>query len=122
MWLPQMIKQWICRVLINDNDAAIPTSDAIPSELVISHDKDHPKMDLGTIYPSMKEFRMAVRQFAINEEFDLGTEKSDPTRFRGFCKSTGDCPWKINGLKHKGASTVEVKIFLCSSDLDYLIC
>jgi len=76
----------------NDNDAAIPTSDVIPSELVISYDKDHPKMDLGTIYPSMKEFRMAVRQFAINEEFDLGTEKSDPTRFRGFCKSTGDCP------------------------------
>ena len=76
----------------NDNDAAIPTSDVIPSELVISYDKDHPKMDLGTIYPSMKEFRMAVRQFAINEEFDLGTEKSDPTRFRGFYKSTGDCP------------------------------
>jgi len=49
-------------------------------------------MDLGTIYPSMKEFRMAVWEFAINEEFDLGTEKSDPTRFRGFCKSTGDCP------------------------------
>ena len=79
-------------------------------------------MDLGTIYPSMKEFRMAVWEFAINEEFDLGTEKSDPTRFRGFCKSTGDCPWKINGSKHEGASTVEVKIFLCSSDLDYLIC
>lgn len=78
-------------------------------------------MDLGTIYPSMKEFRMAVRQFAINEEFDLGTEKSDPTRFRGFCKSTGDCPWKINGSKHKGASTVEVKIFLCSSNSDYLL-
>ena len=106
----------------NDNDAAIPTSDVIPSELVISYDKDHPKMDLGTIFPSMKEFRMAVRQFAISEEFDLGTEKSDPTRFRGFCKSTGDYPWKINGSKHKGASTVEVKIFLCSSDLDYLIC
>ena len=33
----------------NDNDAAIPTSDAIPSELVISYDKDHLKMDLGTI-------------------------------------------------------------------------
>ena len=73
MWLPQMIKQWICRVLINDNDAAIPTSDAILSEFVISYDKDHPKMNLGTIYPSMTEFRIVVQQFAINEEFDLGT-------------------------------------------------
>jgi len=33
----------------NDNDAAIPASDVIPSELVISYDKDHLKMDLGTI-------------------------------------------------------------------------
>ena len=40
---------------------------------MISYDKDHPKMDLGTIYPSMTEFRMVVQQFAINEEFDLGT-------------------------------------------------
>ncbi|KAF0916312.1 hypothetical protein E2562_005915 [Oryza meyeriana var. granulata] len=92
-----------------DNDAAaIPISDAIPNELVISYDKDHPVMDLGTIYPSMDEFRMAVRQFAINEEFALGTEKSDKKRFRGFCKSSDDCPWKINASKHKGQSTVEV--------------
>ena len=33
-------------------------------------------MDIGTIYPTMDEFRMAVQQFAINKEFDLGTEKS----------------------------------------------
>jgi hypothetical protein len=74
-------------------------------------------MDLGAIYPCMKEFRMAVWQFAINEEFDLGTEKSDPTR--GFCKSTDDCPWKINA-SHKGASTIGVKIFLCSLE-NYII-
>lgn len=41
-----------------DNEgAAIPVSDAIPNEVVITYDKDHPKMDLGTMYPSMKEFR-----------------------------------------------------------------
>ena len=77
----------------SDNDgAAILVSDVIPNEIVITYDKDHPKMDLGTMYPSMKEFRLAVRQFSINEEFDLGTEKSDKKRFTGFCKSSEDCP------------------------------
>jgi len=36
-----------------DNDgAAIPTSDAIPGEMVISYDKNNPSMDLGTVYPN----------------------------------------------------------------------
>ena len=37
----------------NEGDA-IPVSDAIPNEVVITYDKDHQKMDLGTTYPSMK--------------------------------------------------------------------
>jgi hypothetical protein len=28
------------------------------------------------------------------KDFELGTEKSDKSRFRGFCKSKG-CPWII---------------------------
>ncbi|KAE8798997.1 hypothetical protein D1007_25722 [Hordeum vulgare] len=59
-----------------DVDVAIPVSDAIPNEVVITYDKGHPTMDLDTMYPSMKEFRLEVRQFAINEEFDLGTKSS----------------------------------------------
>ena len=73
----------------DDTEAyAINVSDAIPNEIEITYDKDHPKMDLGTMYPSMDEFRLAVRQFAINEEFELGTEKSCKDSFRGFCKSS----------------------------------
>ncbi|KAF0915376.1 hypothetical protein E2562_035936 [Oryza meyeriana var. granulata] len=60
--------------------ATIPVVDAIPDEVVITYDKDHPKMDLGTMYPSMKEFRLALRQLATNEEFELGTEKTDKKR------------------------------------------
>ncbi|KAG2630668.1 hypothetical protein PVAP13_3KG542301, partial [Panicum virgatum] len=36
--------------------AAIPTSDTVPSEVVISYDKNNPPMDVGTIYPTMEEF------------------------------------------------------------------
>ncbi|KAF0906198.1 hypothetical protein E2562_009215 [Oryza meyeriana var. granulata] len=86
---------------------AIPVIDAIPNEVVIRYDKDHPKMDLGTMYPSMKEFRLAVRQFAINEEFELGTEKTDNKRFRGFCKSSEDRPWRIVGSRKDDNSTVQ---------------
>ena len=93
--------------------AAIPTSDTVPSEVVISYDKNNPPMDVGTIYPTMEEFKMAVRQYAINKEFDLGTGKSDKTRYKCFCKSSGVCPWKINGTKHKGQSTVEVSTLIC---------
>ncbi|XP_066329017.1 uncharacterized protein [Miscanthus floridulus] len=67
----------------NDNEigqdtdgAAIPTSDAVPGEMVISYDKNNPSMEVGTLYPTMEEFKLAVRQFAINKEFDLGVEKS----------------------------------------------
>jgi hypothetical protein len=71
----------------HDDDVVIPNNDDIPTELVISYDKDHPQMDFGMMYPSMDEFRLAVRQFVINEEFELGTAHSDKERFRGFCKS-----------------------------------
>jgi hypothetical protein len=96
---------------VDNDDDCFRTSDVLPSEMVISYDKDHPIMDIGTIYPTMEEFKMAVRQFAINEEFTLGTEKSDKKRYRCFCKSSLDCPWKINGTKHKEESIVEVNIF-----------
>ena len=82
--------------------------------MVISYDKNNPSLKVGTLYPIMEEFKLAVRQFSINKEFDLGTEKSCKTRYRAYCKSGDEdcpCPWRINGTKHKGQSTVEVNIF-----------
>ena len=45
---------------VDTDGAAIPTCDAIPSEMVISYDKNNPPMDIGIIYPTTDEFRMAV--------------------------------------------------------------
>ena len=98
---------------VDNEGAAIRTSDDVPSEMMISYDKNNPTMDIGTIYPTMEEFKMAVRQFAINKEFDLGTDKPCKTRYRAYCRSDGDCSWRINGTKHKGQSTVEVNKFIC---------
>ena len=101
----------------DDTEAyAINVSDAIPNEIEITYDKDHPKMDLGTMYPAMDEFRLAVRQFAINEEFELGTEKSCKDRFRGFCKSSEGCPGRINGKLQADKKTIKVTVLVDRHD------
>jgi hypothetical protein len=41
--------------------AAIPTSDAVPSEMVISYDKNNPPIVVGTLYPIMEEFMPSLR-------------------------------------------------------------
>ena len=38
----------------------------------IEHDMNNPSMEVGTRYPNMKDFRLVVRQYAINKEFELG--------------------------------------------------
>uniref|UniRef100_A0A0A9G375 Transposase MuDR plant domain-containing protein n=1 Tax=Arundo donax TaxID=35708 RepID=A0A0A9G375_ARUDO len=62
--------------------AAIPVEDYAPLQII--YDKDNPKFKLGTMFPNMKEFKLAVRQWAINTEFELATEKSCKTKFRGY--------------------------------------
>nr|XP_015638159.1 uncharacterized protein LOC107280873 [Oryza sativa Japonica Group] len=69
-------------VIEGTDGAAIPVDDAIPGEVVILYDKNNPCMDKGTMYPSLKEFRLVVRQFVIKKEFELAIEKSDPERYR----------------------------------------
>jgi hypothetical protein len=73
----------------SDLDVAMPVDDENVEMLNILHDVDHPDMKLGTLYPSMKEFRLAVRQYAINEEFEPGITKSDRSRYSVYCK------WRI---------------------------
>ena len=88
-------------------DAAIPVDDEIPDERVMLHDPDKPCMDIGTVYPSMRDFRLAVRQFAINEEFELEIYKTDLSRFIGNCKREG-CPWHIVGRRQQSRNSVMV--------------
>jgi hypothetical protein len=73
------------------NDAAIPVNDDLGDEPMFGWDRDNPDISVGTLYPCMDDFRMAVKQHAIVNEFELGTEKSDKQRFRGYCSSKG-CP------------------------------
>ena len=87
--------------------AELPVDDHIPGEEAAFHDREGPPMDAGTLYPSMEEFRAPVRQHAIKGQFELGTEKSYQTLFRGYCKANG-CKWAIVAQKMSGTKQVRV--------------
>jgi hypothetical protein len=97
---------------MNRAGASILVDDYIPEETSMVYDKDNPIMSLGTIYPSMEEFRLAVRQYAINKEFELAIEATNKSKFRGYCKggdcNGGDCPWSIVGFKKANSVIVTV--------------
>ena len=74
------------------------------------YDIDNPVMHRGALYASMIDFRLAMRQYAINNEFELGIEATNKSRYRGFYKGGDDCPWTINAIVEvKGGLTVKVK-------------
>ena len=76
----------------------------------IFHDMEDPPMDVGTIYANMNDFRRAVKQHAIKNQFELVIEKSCPNLFRGFCKAEG-CPWSIIVRFMKVEK--HVKVYIC---------
>jgi len=46
---------------VDMNDAAVNVDDTVDVEPIHECDRDNPDMSVGTCYPSMAEFRLAVR-------------------------------------------------------------
>ena len=87
-------------------EAAVNVDDTVDEKPMHEWDRDNPDMSVGTLYPSMKEFRLAIRQHAIVHEFEYDTEHSDKDRFRANCSAVG-CPWKIRArTQHDGSVRV----------------
>jgi hypothetical protein len=100
----------------------MPVDDENAEMVNILHDDDHPDLKLGTLYPSMKEFILAVRQYAINEEFELGITKSDRNRYRVYCKGNDcTCPWKLNGSTRPDSSAMVLTFSSVSLQLYNLV-
>jgi hypothetical protein len=74
--------------------AGISCSDSVLDETRTIYDMNNPVMEPGSLYATMHHFRLAIRQYAINKEFEIGIEATNKTRFRGYCKGP-DCPWSI---------------------------
>jgi hypothetical protein len=67
----------------------------------------------------MVTFRLAMRQYAIENGFELGIEATSLIRYRGYCKGD-DCLWKIHARAEvKESLTIIVKKFNLAS---FIIC
>ena len=58
-------------------ESVVPVDDNVPDEPMFQWDRDNPDMSVGVCYPSMDDFRLAVRQHAIVKEFELATAHSN---------------------------------------------
>jgi hypothetical protein len=94
-----------------DQNTDQPCEDYLPDEKRAKYDKINPSMQPGSLFSNMKEFRIAMRQYAIKHEFELGIDVTSTTRYVGYCKG-GDCPWRIYAREEKkGLPTIVVSNF-----------
>ncbi|KAL5648200.1 hypothetical protein ACJX0J_042555 [Zea mays] len=95
---------------IGDNTIDQSFEDYLPNEKRVMYDKMNPLMQPGSLFPNMKEFRIAMRQYAIKHEFELGIYVTSTTKYVGYCKG-GDCLWRIYAREEKkGLPTIVVAV------------
>ncbi|XP_025800089.1 uncharacterized protein LOC112879881 [Panicum hallii] len=58
--------------------------DPLPLMPVMAYDRDVPPMSVGSLYPNMEQFKLALSQHAIKHEFEYDTKKNDPGRLRAY--------------------------------------
>jgi hypothetical protein len=71
--------------LEDDDSAALDCVDFLPHETRVFYDSNHLVMEVGSLYASMTQFRFAMRQYAIEKEFEIGIEASTPKKYIGYC-------------------------------------
>jgi hypothetical protein len=59
---------------LGDHNIDQPCEDYLPDEKIVKYDKINPSMQPDNLFPNMKEFRIAMRQYAIKHEFELGID------------------------------------------------
>jgi hypothetical protein len=97
---------------LGDHNIDQPCEVYLPDKKRVMYDKINPSMQPDSLFPNMKEFQIAMRQYAIKHEFELRIDVTSITRYVGYCKG-GDCPWKIYAWEeNKGLPTIIVYYFL----------
>uniref|UniRef100_A0ACD5YXE6 Uncharacterized protein n=1 Tax=Avena sativa TaxID=4498 RepID=A0ACD5YXE6_AVESA len=97
----------------SSDDGEWVTEDARPDAIPeISYDQENPPMHVGAKYPNIEEFRLAIATYAIKKEFEFKVEKSEPTRFRAYCRGSKDCTWRIHVGRLDDQETMEVKVHM----------
>ena len=74
-------------------------------------DKEDPPMTVGSIYPSIAEFKVALSQHAIKNEREFKNEKSDSERVRAYCTSKDKgCKWRLHASTLQDNVTGKLRI------------
>uniref|UniRef100_J3L0Y1 Transposase MuDR plant domain-containing protein n=1 Tax=Oryza brachyantha TaxID=4533 RepID=J3L0Y1_ORYBR len=84
------------------DEASISVNDDVLGERIMVYDVNKPSLRVGTMYPNMVAFRLAVRQFAINADFELDLKATYKKCYIGGYKRAKNCPWHVrtSGLGH----------------------
>jgi MuDR family transposase len=81
------------QLILEENISEEPTiDDVVECEPIIAYDHENSKIEANALFSDVNAFRMTLRHFAIKNEFEISTVKSNKTRFIGKCKHS-DCPW-----------------------------
>ncbi|KAE8785820.1 hypothetical protein D1007_40416 [Hordeum vulgare] len=80
--------------------AAHDVDDTNDNELVCLYDEENPCIEVGKLWPSMVEFRMSYRTYAVKKEFEAKTMWTDRKKFYARCKGYDGggsaCKWYIS--------------------------
>ncbi|KAE8793488.1 hypothetical protein D1007_31902 [Hordeum vulgare] len=83
--------------------AADDVYDTNDNELVCLYDKENPVIEVGKLWPSMVEFRMSFRTYAVKKEFEAKTMWTDQNKFYARCKGYDGggnaCKWRKHAEK-----------------------
>lgn len=92
--------------------AAVHVDDAHDDELVTVYDKENPVIEVGRLFPSMDEFRMRFRIYAVKHEFATKTLWTDKKKFYAKCIGYDGggkpCKWYISARRQPDGRTIRV--------------
>ncbi|KAF0911781.1 hypothetical protein E2562_012282, partial [Oryza meyeriana var. granulata] len=81
---------------VDESENELMASDGMPEHLPIAaYDKDDPPMKVGSIYPNINEFRLAIAQHVIKKEFEFNIIRSESGQYTANCAAEG-CKWRIH--------------------------
>ena len=80
---------------------------------IVAYDRDDPPMSVGSLYPNIAQFRLALSQHAIKNEFEYNIEKSDPERMRAYYsrKEEEGCRWRLHASTYRDGVTIKIIVY-----------
>jgi hypothetical protein len=96
-------------------------NDSLPDYVNVDYDKKNPPMIVDITYANMEEFKLALAQHAIKNEFEYQREKSDLGRYRAYCsrKQEDKCPWRIHACTLGDGVIVKVMAWFTYDSLSF---